>query len=85
MKTTNMFKTGLMAFALIAFSACGTSIEEVTTGKDAAQQEQVHSDGASHSHGDQVATYQCPMKCEGDKTYTEVGKCPVCKMNLKEV
>ena len=23
------------------------------------------------------------MKCEGDKTYAEAGKCPVCKMNLK--
>ena len=29
--------------------------------------------------------YQCPMKCEGDKTYHEPGSCPVCKMDLKEV
>ncbi|MFB6341874.1 copper-translocating P-type ATPase [Saccharicrinis sp. FJH62] len=29
-------------------------------------------------------TYFCPMKCEGDKTYDEPGKCPVCGMNLKE-
>ena len=29
--------------------------------------------------------YQCPMKCEGDKTYSEPGKCPVCDMNLREV
>lgn len=30
--------------------------------------------------------YQCPMKCEGDKTYTEKDtKCPVCGMALKEV
>ena len=27
--------------------------------------------------------FQCPMKCEGDKTYTEEGSCPVCKMDLK--
>lgn len=26
--------------------------------------------------------YQCPMKCEGDKTYDEPGSCPVCKMDL---
>jgi hypothetical protein len=26
--------------------------------------------------------YQCPMKCEGDKTYTDAGICPVCKMEL---
>ena len=30
-------------------------------------------------------TYICPMKCEGDKTYPEQGKCPVCGMFLKEV
>ncbi|MDC9721909.1 MAG: heavy metal-binding domain-containing protein [Urechidicola sp.] len=29
--------------------------------------------------------YQCPMKCEDDKTYHEKGKCPVCKMALVEV
>ncbi len=26
--------------------------------------------------------YQCPMKCEGDKTYAEKGSCPKCKMDL---
>jgi transcription initiation factor IIE alpha subunit len=29
--------------------------------------------------------YQCPMKCEGDKTYHKDGKCPVCKMQLKQI
>jgi uncharacterized Fe-S radical SAM superfamily protein PflX len=32
-----------------------------------------------------MATYQCPMKCEVDKTYSKHGSCPVCKMDLKEV
>ena len=32
-----------------------------------------------------AAEYQCPMKCESDKTYHEPGSCPVCKMDLKEV
>ncbi len=27
--------------------------------------------------------YQCPMDCEHGKSYTEEGKCPVCKMDLK--
>ena len=32
-----------------------------------------------------VAEYQCPMKCEGEKTYTDKDKkCPVCGMGLKE-
>ena len=31
------------------------------------------------------ARYYCPMHCEGEKTYAEAGKCPVCKMDLQEV
>jgi len=27
--------------------------------------------------------YQCPMKCEAEKTYNSEGSCPVCKMDLK--
>ena len=30
------------------------------------------------------AVYECPMHCEGDKTYDEPGDCPVCGMHLKE-
>lgn len=33
----------------------------------------------------ELAVYQCPMQCEGDKTYTEEGSCTVCKMDLKLV
>ncbi|MBI2280393.1 MAG: hypothetical protein HYU68_06850 [Bacteroidetes bacterium] len=29
------------------------------------------------------SSYSCPMKCEGDKTYTKAGDCPKCGMNLK--
>lgn len=29
--------------------------------------------------------YQCPMKCEGTKTYSKKGKCPSCTMDLKIV
>jgi hypothetical protein len=32
-----------------------------------------------------TATYACPMKCEGDKTYDKAGTCPVCNMDLEEV
>jgi len=27
--------------------------------------------------------YECPMHCEGDKTYDEPGKCGICKMDLQ--
>lgn len=30
-----------------------------------------------------AAVYQCPMKCEGEKTYDKPGKCPKCGMELK--
>ncbi|MEP1094055.1 MAG: SCO family protein [Cyclobacteriaceae bacterium] len=29
--------------------------------------------------------FQCPMKCEGGKTYSGAGSCPVCKMDLKQI
>lgn len=29
--------------------------------------------------------YQCPMKCEKDKTYAKKGTCPKCTMELKLV
>jgi len=33
-----------------------------------------------------MTEYQCPMHCEGDKTYTDADvKCPVCGMGLKAV
>ncbi|WP_405606635.1 heavy metal-binding domain-containing protein [Polaribacter sp. Asnod1-A03] len=30
----------------------------------------------------EIAKYQCPMKCEGEKTYDKKGKCAVCEMKL---
>ncbi len=29
--------------------------------------------------------YQCPMRCEGEKTYDKPGKCPKCGMDLQDV
>lgn len=33
----------------------------------------------------ELATYQCPMKCEVNKTYNKEGSCPVCNMDLKPI
>jgi hypothetical protein len=46
--------------------------------------------GHSHQHGHangpaSETIYQCPMKCEGDKTYDAPGRCPVCGMYLQPV
>jgi Cu+-exporting ATPase len=35
---------------------------------------------ASHDHKGGI--YECPMHCEGDKTYDKPGSCPVCGMDL---
>lgn len=32
-----------------------------------------------------LALYQCPMMCEGEKTYSETGSCPICKMDLQPI
>lgn len=29
--------------------------------------------------------FQCPMKCEGDKTYDVTGNCPVCNIHLEQI
>ena len=35
-----------------------------------------------HDQGNQGGRYYCPMHCEGDKTYDQPGRCPVCGMFL---
>ena len=80
---TNILSTGLMAFALLAFTACGSNDQQDDSKGE--HHEQMHSDSTGTMHEAHAAAYQCPMKCEGDKTYAEAGKCPVCKMDLKAV
>lgn len=68
--------------AAIGFTSCTS---EKKTDKEEVQKEEVQK-----SEMDQdkmaVAEYQCPMKCEDEKTYTDKDhSCPVCKMDLKEV
>lgn len=38
-----------------------------------------------NSNNKDLTVYQCPMQCEGDKTFSETGSCSVCKMDLKPV
>ncbi|HEX2920366.1 MAG TPA: heavy metal-binding domain-containing protein [Bacteroidales bacterium] len=40
---------------------------------------------ASGESSESGLKYQCPMKCEGEKTYDQPGRCPVCKMYLQPV
>ena len=65
----------VLAIAFLA--SCGGDASKSTTDSVA-----VNAAGS----GDVAAVkYQCPMKCEGEKTYAATGTCPMCKMDLKEV
>jgi protein SCO1/2 len=39
----------------------------------------------SKKTSDQKIVYQCPMECEGAKTYLSLGVCKVCKMDLRPI
>lgn len=80
----------LFVAGVSAFTGCKSSGKKTTP-----EQEQV-TPGTEHEMEapdtaavDTSATaevhYQCPMKCEGDKTYDQPGKCPVCGMDLVAV
>ena len=75
----------VLSVALIAAIGFTSCTSEKKTDKEEVQKEEVQK-----SEMDQdkmaVAEYQCPMKCEGEKTYADKDhSCPVCKMDLKEV
>jgi uncharacterized paraquat-inducible protein A len=69
MKYTMMFMFAL----LLLVTACGSDKQEQ---QDPAKQ-QMQQDTVQ-------ASFYCPMKCEGEKTYAEMGSCPVCGMDLVE-
>jgi hypothetical protein len=72
----------LAVVAAFAFTSCKkdkaedvkTEVEAVDVVKQEAQEVLASND----------VLHQCPMDCEKGKSYTEPGKCPVCKMDLKE-
>ena len=70
-------------------TSCSNNKKENVESKQAIEQkEHSHDKGARPKIMDtkwQCHAYQCPMKCEGDKTYEEEGACPECKMDLKKV
>lgn len=73
-----------------AVTACNNGKKEVNASKEVMDEKEhaIHDDASEeHDHGYEMAmtTYQCPMKCEAEKTYAEEGTCPVCKMDLKEI
>ena len=65
----NLGAASLLAFGSLGFTGCGSGADN-----------QVE---ATHELAE--AAYQCPMKCEGDKTYADKGSCPECGMDLAKL
>ena len=84
MKTKSLYLTVAAAILFtagsIALNGCGNNSNNKNTDQkqEATEAEHQHEMDEQHEHGDMAeARYQCPMKCEGDKTYDEPGNCPV--------
>jgi len=93
MKTKSLYLTVIAAILFTAGSITFTGCDNASNKKsiehrhEATEAEHNHDmdDGHEHERDMAEAHYQCPMKCEEDKTYDKPGNCPVCKMELKEV
>lgn len=70
-------------------TACNNDKKENNESKEAVEQKEhshdMESEAEDHGYEMAMSSYQCPMKCEGDKTYDEEGACPECKMDLKKI
>ena len=66
----NMFFTALSVIVIMFFASCESNTSANKT-----------------NNTEQTANimYQCPMKCEGEKTYDEPGQCSKCNMDLQKV
>lgn len=62
----------LLFTATMFITSCGSNNSETKTEKSATEEST-------------TTQYQCPMKCEGEKTYDKPGQCPKCNMDLQKV
>lgn len=79
MKKTILTICALMTIVFFSASITSCNNEQAETKEESVKQQD---DDGEHLHAD---VYQCPMKCEGDKTYAEAGKCPECGMDLEKI
>lgn len=64
-----MKKYALIALLALSAFSCTSSTENASENTEMTEES---------------VAYACPMHCEGDKTYSEPGECPVCGMDLEE-
>ncbi len=61
---------------------CGMNLVMATSAREALTKQAVSSCCSTSAPKMESARYECPMHCEGDKTYDQPGDCPVCGMHL---
>ena len=61
---------------------CGMNLVMATSAREALTKQAVSSCCSPSAPKMESARYECPMHCEGDKTYDHPGDCPVCGMHL---
>lgn len=77
--------TGIVIISVGLFVTSCNGNKKIKVEVKTEKQENGDSDKEMKQSETAAVEYQCPMKCEGDKTYHEPGSCPVCKMDLKKV
>ena len=70
--------------ALVAFSVTSCKKDKAEDAKSETEVVDEAKQEAQEVLASNDVLHQCPMDCEKGKSYTEAGKCPVCKMDLKE-
>lgn len=78
--TNNIIMKKTLFFALMVAVATACSSQSTKT-EEHTHEATADSNKATVASSDS-AQYQCPMKCEAEKTYTKAGKCPSCGMDL---
>lgn len=61
------------------------TLKEFFTGKSKNVSDELSFQKSGIKVAENQILYQCPMKCEGDKTYNAPGSCPECNMKLVPV
>lgn len=94
MKKSILFVAALFVGGMF-LTSCGSGEPKSAEGAEQMEMtEEAHDhDAEGHDHGAEghdhdaemtaEGTFYCPMKCEGEKTYAEMGNCPTCGMKLK--
>jgi len=79
--------TILFLFSSATFIGCGggSDYDQHDHENHEHVEDQNHDNHESDGDMQPEAVYQCPIKCEGDKTYPKPGACPVCGMDIKKL